>query len=179
MRYTGRRDAVYAWVETFNAFPISVIEKISRLDDSVWEITPKKVGDYVRITDGEHYGECGEIIRVDMDPENENDLRIRLDGGAGEIDIARFFVEDANMKDFFPAWGTMWQLPAMDQDWAEKHLQEIADCGFRIFHSQDLEIIIGIDGGGYDFYEHHWIPPYIARGLKWSDEDLQGVNENE
>ena len=41
-----------------------------------------------------------------------------------------------------PIWGTMWSF-------------------------DDFGYLFGIDGTGYDFYEEHWIPLYLARGLQW------------
>lgn len=47
----------------------------------------------------------------------------------------------------------------------------MADCGFRIYESDDFGgYIFGIDGAGYDFYDAHWIPLYKARGLRWHKE---------
>lgn len=72
---------------------------------------------------------------------------------------------------FLPTWGTVWTFnDLLDEEWAEKHIEEIAKCGFRIYRNDDLGLFIGIDGGGYNFYEAHWIPLYELRGLKWHDE---------
>ena len=71
----------------------------------------------------------------------------------------------------FPAWGTMWAFDDIcDIEWCQGHLEEMKECGFRIYESEDWEYVFGINGGGYDFYEAHWIPLYRARGLKWHDE---------
>jgi len=73
-----------------------------------------------------------------------------------------------NFDSVFPMWGTMWSFGrTWENDWIEKNLQEMADCGFRIYEQEDYGYIFGIDGMGYDFYEAHWIPLYKARGLKW------------
>ena len=50
-------------------------------------------------------------------------------------------------------------------------MQIMANCGFRIYESEDYGYIFGIDGAGYDFYEAHWIPLYKAIGLKWHDNE--------
>ena len=65
-------------------------------------------------------------------------------------------------------WGTMWQFSdSCDNWWLENHLNEMADCGFRIYESDEFGYFFGIDGAGYDFYEAHWIPLYNKRGLQW------------
>jgi hypothetical protein len=33
----------------------------------------------------------------------------------------------------------------------------------------DGRLVLGINGGGYDFYESHWIPLYLALGYQWHD----------
>ena len=76
-----------------------------------------------------------------------------------------------------PMWGTMWSFgDNIDNDWlrgefGQDGLRLMADCGFRIYESDDWDIIFGIDGCGYDFYESHWIPLMDARGLHWYDKD--------
>lgn len=73
---------------------------------------------------------------------------------------------------FLPMWGTFWTFGEwLDEEWTKENLQTITDCGFRIYEQEDFGILIGIDGAGYDFYGAHWIPLYLARGLKWHDEE--------
>ena len=72
---------------------------------------------------------------------------------------------------FLPMLETVWTFDnRMDEEWAEEHIEEIANCGFRIYRNDDLGIFIGINGAGYNFYEAHWIPLYELRGLKWHDD---------
>lgn len=84
--------------------------------------------------------------------------------------------EDEEFDDVFPMWGTMWTFgEPIDEEWLDgeylgSHLKEMAQCGFRIYESEDFGHVFGIDGAGYDFYEEHWIPLYDARGLKWHKE---------
>lgn len=73
--------------------------------------------------------------------------------------------------DFFPMWGTMWQFHEnIDEEWARNNIDVMNELGFTVYDS-DYGLFFGIDGAGYDFYESHWIPLYIARGLRWSKED--------
>ena len=46
--------------------------------------------------------------------------------------------------------------------------EEVGDTGISAFDI-DGELVLGIHGAGYDFYEHHWIPFYTALGYAWHD----------
>jgi len=47
-----------------------------------------------------------------------------------------------------------------------------ADAGFLVFESPDMSgVILGIDGGGYDFVEAHWVKLYNNLGLKWHESE--------
>lgn len=129
MAYDTIREAAEAWVNGFNAIPISVVEKL-------WEHSG--------------YVDFAEITPMDEDEEFDTP---------------------------FPMWGTMWAFDdSADQEWANgeylgPHLKEMADCGFRIYESEDWGLVFGIDGAGYDFYESHWILLYKERGLQWHKEE--------
>jgi len=52
----------------------------------------------------------------------------------------------------FPfAWGTAF-LPDFSV-----HPDDATKAGFLLYEFRD-ELVLGIDGGGYDFYEQHWMP---------------------
>ncbi len=44
--------------------------------------------------------------------------------------------------------------------------REIADTGVLAVYFED-ELLLGIHGAGYDFYEAHWTPLYLALGYSW------------
>jgi len=91
-----------------------------------------------------------------------------LTAGDGIVEVMSPTEDDYDS--FLPMWGTMWSFNNnADRMWIaeESNLQQMADCGFRIYDQEDYGYIFGIDGAGYDFYEAHWIPLYKARGLKW------------
>jgi hypothetical protein len=46
--------------------------------------------------------------------------------------------------------------------------EEVGDTGISAFEI-DGELVLGINGAGYDFYEHHWIPLYTALGYAWHE----------
>lgn len=162
---TTIKEATEEWVRGMNAIPTRMIEKL--WDESWREITPPAVGDRVYVFfDTKGNGE-GEIVAI-----NDDEYKIDLDNARtvtaheGEFEVIRY--------DGLPMWGTMWSFEeSIDDYWLEKMggLELMAECGFRIYQSEDYGYFFGIDGAGYDFYENHWIPLYKARGMKWHDED--------
>jgi hypothetical protein len=46
--------------------------------------------------------------------------------------------------------------------------QEVGETGISAFEI-DGELVLGVNGAGYDFYENHWIPLYLALGYQWHD----------
>ena len=60
---------------------------------------------------------------------------------------------------------------AYDEEWIRAHINQVVDCGFVVFDSEDFGILLGIDGGGYNLIKAHWIPLYLARGLEWHLEE--------
>ena len=158
-----KREAAEMWANEFDAIPESVLVKLQELSgySDIEEITPPALYDRVDVFSE---GEEGEIIDITDDGEYivklDNDETVTLENDNFEV-----------LKEYgLPMWNTLWSFSdSCDINWAENHLQEIANCGFKIYQSEDYGIIIGIDGCGYDFYESHWIPLYNARGLHWHD----------
>lgn len=71
---------------------------------------------------------------------------------------------------WLPMWGTLWTIDdPCDRRWFRDNLEAVADCGFLVYESDETDLLIGIDGAGYDFYSSHWEPLYRARGLQWHD----------
>lgn len=177
MIYKTLSEACHAWVDEFNEIPESAIVKLSRYDNSVQEITPPAKGDRVYITDPDWMWKDGEIIDTKYD--GEDDLYVvKLDD---EPDNPKIISADCItvIRDYeFPIWSTLWSFgERIDEEWltgeyGESHLQEMADLGFRIFDSEDFGIVFGIDGAGYSFYEKHWEPLYLLRGLKWHEDQV-------
>ena len=157
-------EATEKWVNEFNAIPQALLVKAYKDDiDSVSELTNVRIGENVWSND--YRGEC-EIKSINFDKEtaiidvNGEEKTVNLDDLSHDYD------------DFFPMWGTLWTFDdSSDEDWAKNHLQEMTNCGFRIYESEELGIFFGIDGAGYDFYESHWVPLYSARGLHWHNSE--------
>ena len=164
--YEKLSEACRAWVQEFNAIPQSAVEKIMEFDESVQEITPPCLYDRVSIVFDEHAGERGEIIEANVN-NTEGLYRIKLDSKE-VIEKYGDDIEVIEHEGWLPMWGTMWTVgDKIDEEWIESNLQAVADCGFRIYESEDFGILIGIDGAGYDFFSSHWEPLYKARGLHW------------
>ena len=170
MRYDTIQQAAEAWVRGFDAYPQWMIEKLAGEGfENLYEITPISKYDSVYCF---NENESGKVVgfygedKVVVELYSGKTKRIPRD----ELEVQRDYI--------LPMWGTMWSFnDSCDVEYyfgehlGGKHLQELADCGFRIFEYSDRdgneETFIGIDGCGYDFYESHWIPLYKKRGLKW------------
>jgi len=167
------REAAKELVRDFDRIPQSVVKKLMIASDynDIVEITPPGENDYVYVLQGVRDGEYGYIVESGVG-EYEDGYRIELDGSGDEIVLEKSDFE-VQRDDGLPMWGTMWTFgDSCDDYWLEKMdgLQKMADCGFRVYESEDYGYIFGIDGAGYDFYESHWIPLYKARDLQWHDE---------
>ena len=161
------KEACRKWVSEFNSIPQGLIEKAYKNDiDDIREVTPLSSGDSVYIYAGKFDNSHGEIVSIDT--ENKKAV-VLIDGLNRTISIEKMEVQ---RDGFLPIWGTMWTFgDSCDKWWLDEKdgLQAMADCGFRIYESDELGYFFGIDGAGYDFYESHWIPLYEKRGLKWHD----------
>lgn len=166
------REAAEAWVTTFNAIQQGMIERLMLHDYDDWhEVTVPIAGDQVYVYELPENIETleyeGEIISFDK----ESKLYCIMLYDGTQISIAEDCFEvkyDASL----PMWGTMWSFrDGCDDWWLEKGdgIQIMSECGFRVYESDEFGYFFGIDGCGYDFYESHWIPLYLARGLRWHD----------
>ncbi len=168
MKFDTIKEACQLWVERdMNQVPMSVVEKLMQVSDysDITEITPPSKYDHISIFSGDYAGEDGEIVRCVGDDEY-----------IVELDSSKYPDPVTVFEDEFE---TMWEFKDIcDKEWLENNLQAVADCGFRIYESEDYGYLIGIDGAGYDFYEAHFLPLYKARGLHWHTEDKE-ESENE
>lgn len=153
------------WVGEFNFYPHDLLERAYPDMDGLEEITPVSVK--------YECDECGE----EFSEEEYNELG----DGDGIITCPSCYEKDEDttatvepIEDYdsigygLPMWGTLFNpKERLDEDWIRENLEEVKECGFRIYESEEVGILLGVDGAGYDFYEEHWIPLYKARGLKW------------
>lgn len=170
MKYKTIKVATEAWVHEMNAIPQGMISRLSYNDPEDWEeVTMPSKYDRVWVFDSDEYGEI-----TDIDEETEEYI-INLDNGneirCEEVDF------EVNYDSYLPMWGTMWSFgDNIDDWWLEENngIKLMSECGFRIYKSEEFGYFFGIDGGGYDFYEAHWIPLYKARGLQWHETEKEG-----
>lgn len=73
----------------------------------------------------------------------------------------------------YPMWSTLFQpRNSFDIEWFRDNAEEIFEkTGIIVYQQDDFDILIGIDGCGYNFYDEHWMPLYELRGLNWHNEN--------
>lgn len=148
-------EATREWVKEFNAIPQSLIMKAypNMIEDGLEILVTDRQCDYCG---------CTECTVEGNEEEGEEDI-LTCDS-CGHNDFSE--------KYDLPMWGTMWTFgETLDDEWAKENLETMRECGIWVYESDELGILFGIDGAGYDFYESHWIPLYKARGLKWHTEE--------
>lgn len=158
-------EATQHWVYGFNAIPTAMLARLMAQNPEEWEeVTIPTIGDTVFVYDEDTNGEITAQI--------EYGYQILLDNGTDIIATVDDFM--LVQPDILPCWGTMWSFSeGVDEYWLEKGagLTALSECGFRVFYHEDFGYYFGIDGAGYDFYEAHWIPLYMARGLQWHNQE--------
>jgi hypothetical protein len=74
--------------------------------------------------------------------------------------------------DYPAGWEYMFHPECLlDEEWITDNIEEVEECGFLVYYSEETGILLGVDGCGYDFYSSHWIPLYKKRGLRWHKEE--------
>lgn len=164
------KEAAELWVNRdMTRIPLSVIEKLLEVSNycDIVELTP--VTKNSRVWSNE-YQESGGVVKITEN--DDGDLIATVDFDSGEQHNTPVDDLSVNYDDYLPMWGAMWAFDdPCDCDWLsdEDNQRKMAECGFRIYKSEDYGYIFGIDGAGYSFYDEHWIPLYKVRGLKWHD----------
>lgn len=157
-------EATKKWVSEFNAIEYTLFENaVEDNYEDLHEFLPVTVGDIVSDTETWRSFEVkrdlgdGKFTVEDID-----------DGEVLEKPESELRVEKESM---FPMWGWLWSFGnGLDEEWARENPEKVVSCGFRMYEYQPTgTIYIGVDGAGYNFYSHHWVPLYKARGLKWHD----------
>ena len=63
----------------------------------------------------------------------------------------------------------------LDEEWIRENIEAVEQCGFLVYECEETGILLGVDGGGYCFYDEHWKPLYRSIGLRWHSEEKVGV----
>ena len=169
-----KREAAEKWVGEFNAIPQGMIEALwthaGEYEGAGWqEVTTPRIGDHVF-----HYPSqrSGEIVGTTAE---RKQYMLDLDGETVFSSPDDLTVE---RHDVLPMWGTMWSFgDRCDEYWLEGEdgIQIMSDHGFRVYEHEEFGYFFGIDGAGYNFYEHHWMPLYEARGLQWHEKEVENM----
>lgn len=158
-------EATQFWVRGFNSIPQSMLALLMNQNPDDWhEVTLPSLGDSVYVYSADKNGEIISIDNGFYDIELSDGSFFSLDND--EFEVIRY--------DSLPIWATLWSFgDSLDIDWLESGngISVMSECGFRIFFHDDFGYFFGIDGAGYDFYEAHWIPLYLARGLQWHSDN--------
>ena len=148
MKTMTKLEACREWVNSFNAIPQSIIERVYKEDiDELDELTPVIVGDTIWCDDLQDEFEIKSI-----DYSTDNAVITDENNEEFEVNTCNIYVDHDS---WLPMWGTMWTLSSIDEQWIKDNRAKVVQCGFRIFESDELGVFIGIDGAGYDFYEAH------------------------
>lgn len=161
VQYQRILKATKEWIKEFNAIDTSIFKHIMEVGDSVEflrELTREV------ITEGEevYYSDINDFVEVIDVSDNGEKLVIR-DGEGKEYEVDKNEV-DNEVDSVLPMWNTMWSFSnSMNSKWAKDNVAKIKECGFRLYeYTRTGELYLGIDGAGYDFYSHHWVPLYKA-----------------
>lgn len=157
--YKTVEDCAHLWVSEFNAIPTMMVSELMNVDPDSWrEVTEPSSGAVVFV--------AGNVGTVETVRDGEalvhlaNGLCFWVPKGKCEVDYC----------DALPMWGTMWSFSdPCDIWWVEEGdgVEVLSRCGFRVFYHEEYGYFFGIDGAGYSFYDEHWIPMYLDRGLRW------------
>lgn len=168
------REAAMYWVNQFDALDYGIIERLMTVDPDGWrEVTTPCVSDRVYVFNAPDGSETGEGEIVSRDDENEDCYNVQMDSSGTIQSICDKYFE-VQRNSVLPVWSKMWSFgDYFDKEWIRRpgSIRDMSEAGFRIYESDEFGYFFGIDGGGYDFYEEHWIPLYKARGLHWHERD--------
>jgi len=158
------RTATEAWVAQFNEVPGSVIEKMAKADEDMRKYAgPRGVRcDRCRAEfDGDLAGNCS-LLCEKCGHENR-----WMQCDSCGYSLLFIYVEPS----VFPCGpGPLFAPPSADRQWFLRNAKAVAGLGFFVFESEDYGVLLGLDAGGFDFYEAYWMPLYQLRGLRWHEQ---------
>lgn len=71
----------------------------------------------------------------------------------------------------YPTFGYLYEFDS-DYGWSAADLEAAASAGFKILWNEDSDVVLGpmlgINGGGYNFFDAHWIPLFLSRDTEWA-----------
>lgn len=166
MKDSALARATRSWVDQFDAVPASIITKMALCDREMADYD----SDSFRLASSptlacEWCGEVQEDVNaLDIDRARERCAALACQRCRKKEGLTY------TRPDYFPcSWGWLWAPPRQDLDWFLANRHRVSSLGFYVFESDDYGILLGIDAGGFDFYEAYWIPLYKLRGLCWHE----------
>jgi hypothetical protein len=163
------RKATEAWVAQFIHVPASVIKKMAKADEFIYAYD----SDSLRLIASPRI-KCSWCSATYEGALSLAELTAASDRGKGvPCDYCRS--DDSwtlgEPQYAFPCgWGTLFApVDPSDLRWLDEHKDEVARLGFFVFQSEDYSILLGLDAGGFGFYEAYWMPLYQLRGLRWHE----------
>ena len=121
-------------------------------------------------------------VQFENQPQSTQRAVEKLVNGFSKIDASWLSIIAKNKGDvFIPClWNTHFVVEDMvDRERIEEILTPIDDEENKMYGAcyvgdtgivaqyVDEELVLGIDGAGYSFYDSHWFPLYIALGYQW------------
>ena len=180
---TISRDEVMRWVNTLNAFPADMIEKLKEIDEYAWkEVTSVLSEDTIVVVDpdrvefvdldGNEFQPrfySGTIEEVKKNDDNSYTYIIVMENMDGN-DVSVLVPADAVERDMdlveLPMWQTMFQFGSDADTFLMNKgvmVQLLSEHGFRVYKHDKWGYFFGIDAAGFNFYDDYWIPFYKAR----------------
>lgn len=168
IKIDNEEDAARFWINRdWSMIPTSLLERAYNRNEGDAEKLELLAG-------GERTSDCHEsdvtmrdATDEEADEHQDNDGKVAVCSDCGRVCPVRW---GGAVYGWPAAHGWLFSPnDRIDQEWVKNNAAEIADkCGFLIYEC-DEGIMLGIDGGGYDFYEAHFIPLYRLRGLPWHE----------
>jgi len=165
--YKTEMEACRAWVDSFSRIPGSLLERAYKDDQDELKL----------LAGGARTSDCCGV-------EAEERPKTRAEEKDGDTAEHVYKCSECDKpcgwswggaQYAWPAgWGTLFNPgDSSDEDWITQNADRIADeCGFVVYECDEVGTLLGIDGGGYDFYEQHWLPLYRLRGLEWHEKPV-------
>ena len=165
-------DAVQRFINrNFEEIPTAMVAAYRKAEgwDSLEDITEISYGRHVSTDDGV----SGEVAGIKYNGD-EKTVSIRYyDDDSDEPKVADYPADEVYLdRDWqgvngLPAHGSMWLL---DRNYFEDKVTELSECGFVVFDcAEENKLLVGIDGGGYDFFSAHFEKLYDRLGFDWHE----------
>ncbi len=145
--------------QEFHPIPQEIVQMVIDNNNGEYfeEVTPMTTYDKVLYGDDELKGEIQSIDRE----EGTAVVEFEDETKTVNLDDLQFDYDEKGYG--LPMFGTMWMV---DTSYWEDHKEELADSGFKIYDIPGFDdLVVGIDGCGYDFYESHWNKLFDA--MEW------------